>query len=46
MAKDIDNKKEEISKLYYEDNLTQKEDDEKLGINQYYVLKVIKEDKR
>lgn len=46
MAKDIDNKKEEIAKLYYEDNLTQKEIAKKIGITQGYVSQVIKEDER
>ena len=46
MAKDNENKKEEIIKLYYEDNLTQKEVAEKLGITQGYVSQVIKEDER
>ena len=46
MLKDSDNKKEEITKLYYEDNLTQKEIAEKLGITQGYVSQVIKEDER
>ena len=40
------NKKEEIVKLYYEDNLTQKEIAEKSGITQGYVSQVIKEDER
>lgn len=40
------NKKEEIVKLYYEDNLTQKEIAKKLGITQGYVSQVIKEDER
>ena len=44
MPKDNDNKKEEIAKLYYEDNLTQKEIAEKLSITQGYVSQVIKED--
>lgn len=46
MAKDNENKKEEITKLYYEDNLTQKEIAEKLGITQGYVSQIIKEDAR
>lgn len=46
MPKDNNNKKEEITKLYYEDNLTQKEIAEKLGITQGYVSQVIKEDAR
>ena len=46
MAKDNDNKKEEISKLYYEDNLTQKEIAKRLGVTQGYVSQVIKEDGR
>ena len=46
MPKDIDNKKEEITKLYYENNLTQKEIAKKLGITQGYVSQVIKEDER
>ncbi len=46
MPKDNNNKKEEIAKLYYEDNLTQKEIAEKLGITQGYVSQVIKEDER
>ncbi len=46
MAKDNDNKKEEISKLYYEDNLTQKEIAKNLGVTQGYVSQVIKEDER
>lgn len=46
MAKDSENKKLEIIKLYYEDNLTQKEIAEKLGITQGYVSQIIKEDKR
>ena len=46
MPKDNDNKKEEIAKLYYEDNLTQKEIAGKLGITQGYVSQVIKEDER
>ena len=46
MPKDNDNKKEEIAKLYYEDNLTQKEVAEKLAITQGYVSQVVKEDKR
>ena len=46
MPKDNDNKKEEIAKLYYEDNLTQREIAEKLGITQGYVSQVIKEDER
>lgn len=46
MAKDNENKKEEIVKLYYEDNLTQKEITGKLGITQGYVSQIIKEDKR
>ena len=46
MAKDSENKKLEIIKLYYEDNLTQKEVAEKLGITQGYVSQVIKEDER
>ena len=46
MAKDSENKKLEIIKLYYEDNLTQKEIAEKLGITQGYVSQVIKEDER
>lgn len=46
MPKDNDNKKEEITKLYYEDNLTQKEIAEKLSITQGYVSQVIKEDER
>lgn len=40
------NKKEEIVKMYYEDNLTQKEIAKKLGITQGYVSQVIKEDER
>lgn len=40
------NKKDEIVKLYYEDNLTQKEIAKKLGITQGYVSQVIKEDER
>ena len=44
MVKDNKNKKEAIVKLYYEDNLTQKEVAEKLGITQGYVSQVIKED--
>ena len=46
MPKDNDNKKEEIAKLYYEDNLTQKEIAEKLSITQGYISQVIKEDER
>lgn len=46
MAKDSENKKLEIIKLYYEDNLTQKEIAEKFGITQGYVSQIIKEDKR
>lgn len=46
MAKDVENKKEEITKLYYKDNLTQKEIAGKLGITQGYVSQVIKEDER
>lgn len=46
MAKDNENKKEEIVKLYYVDNLTQKEIAGKLGITQGYVSQVIKEDER
>lgn len=46
MVKDNESKKEEIIKLYYEDNLTQKEVAEKLGITQGYVSQVIKEDER
>ena len=46
MPKDNDNKREEIAKLYYEDNLTQKEIAERLGITQGYVSQVIKEDER
>lgn len=46
MAKDSENKKLEIIKLYYENNLTQKEIAEKLGITQGYVSQVVKEDER
>lgn len=46
MAKDVENKKEEITKLYYEDNLTQKDIAEKVGVTQGYVSQIIKEDKR
>lgn len=46
MAKDVENKKEEITKLYYKDNLTQKEIAGKLGVTQGYVSQVIKEDDR
>lgn len=46
MTKDIDSKKEEIAKLYYEENLTQKEIAGKLGITQGYVSQVIKGDNR
>ena len=46
MAKDSENKKLEIIKLYYEDHLTQKEIAEKLSITQGYVSQVIKEDER
>lgn len=46
MVKDSENKKLEIIKLYYEDNLTQKEIAEKLDITQGYVSQVIKEDER
>ena len=46
MAKDNENKKEEIVKLYYEGNLTQKEIAEKIGITQGYVSQVIKDDER
>lgn len=46
MAKDVENKKEEITKLYYKDNLTQKEIAGKLGVTQGYVSQVIKEDER
>ena len=46
MAKDSENKKLEIIKLYYEDNLTQKEIAEKLGITQGYISQVIKKDER
>lgn len=46
MAKDNENKKEEITKLYYEDNLTQKEIAKKLGVTQGYVSQIIKEGAR
>lgn len=46
MAKDNKNKKDEIVKLYYEDNLTQKEVAAKLGVTQGYISQVIKEDER
>lgn len=46
MVKDSENKKLEIIKLYYKDNLTQKEIAEKLDITQGYVSQVIKEDER
>ena len=46
MPKDSENKKLEIIKLYYEDNLTQKEVAEKLGITQGYISQVIKKDER
>ena len=46
MAKANENKKLEIIKLYYEDNLKQKEIAENLGITQGYVSQVIKEDER
>ena len=46
MAKDSEDKKRKILKLYYEDNLIQKEVAEKLGITQGYVSQVVKEDER
>lgn len=42
----MNKQKEEIAKLYYEDNLTQKEIAEKIGVTQGYVSQVIKKDER
>lgn len=42
----MNKQKEEIAKLYYEDNLTQKEIAEKIGVTQGYVSQVIKHTKK